>query len=231
MVKSNFKQAVNELMGNKTAGTVEEQVIFDDGENSQVEDEQVEIVDDKKNKKNQKWMSSEIPVDKVEESVAEVPTVAVAMETTVIAKGTSIVGKISTNGHVDMFGSVKGDIEAGGNVKVCGKIIGDVKGQKIDLVACSVKGNLTAASTLNIDSDSIVVGDAAASELNMDGKLRGNVKVDNAASFQKNTLVDGNVTAAVVSMNEGAELRGAIEILRSEKGQDVDKFFPDFDIE
>lgn len=89
---------------------------------------------------------------------------------TVISKDTSIVGEIHSTSDVEISGNLKGNVETSGDIKLCGKIIGDIMGNNIDLIAGEVQGNIIAAATLTIDSDSVVVGDTTANNILMDGK-------------------------------------------------------------
>lgn len=131
---------------------------------------------------------------------------------TVISAGTSMFGDIRAEGTVEVHGKLKGNLEATGNVRVTGKVLGDVKGDCVELVGCAVQGNITAAATLHIDASTIVVGDIVAADLVTDGKVKGSVQVEHSASFQKNAVLAGNVTAALVSMSEGAKIQGTVRI-------------------
>lgn len=131
---------------------------------------------------------------------------------TVIAAGTSIFGDIRAEGDVEIQGKLKGNLEAAGNVRITGKVLGDVKGDSIELVACAVQGNITAASRLCIDQGSIVVGDLIAADLVTDGKVKGSVQVTNSANFMRNAVLAGNVSACLVAMAEGAMIQGTVRI-------------------
>lgn len=160
-----------------------------------------------------------------EEPVAEAPTpgdlfapvpeadpYTVRVTGTVVAAGTSIFGDIRAEGDVEIQGKLKGNLEAAGNVRITGKVLGDVKGDAIELVSCAVQGNITAASRLRIDQGTVVVGDLSASDLVMDGKVKGSVQVTNSASFQSSAVLAGNVSAALVSMSQGAKIQGTVRI-------------------
>jgi cytoskeletal protein CcmA (bactofilin family) len=137
-------------------------------------------------------------------------------EVTTISEGTSIVGELRSSGNVEVLGNMKGNIVTKGNVTVCGKVMGDVKGADIELSSCTVQGNITATGTLTIDSDSVLVGDIKSENLSIDGKLKGNAQIRNMITCQSSALILGNVTAAVASINEGAKLQGAIQIINGQ---------------
>lgn len=140
---------------------------------------------------------------------------------TVISKDTSIVGEIHSTSDVEISGNLKGNVETSGDIKLCGKIIGDIMGNNIDLIAGEVQGNIIAAATLTIDSDSVVVGDTTANNILMDGKQKGNMQIENMADFQSNALLKGNVTTGRLSISEGAKLRGAIQVKIDDTEEDL----------
>ncbi len=136
--------------------------------------------------------------------------------TTTISKGTSIVGELHSDSDIEVLGSMKGNIFTKGNVTVCGKVVGDIKGANIEMSACNVQGNISAAGTLSIDNESVLVGDIVSENLSIDGKLKGNAQIRNMITCQSNALVLGNVTAAVASISEGAKLQGSIQIINGQ---------------
>jgi cytoskeletal protein CcmA (bactofilin family) len=136
--------------------------------------------------------------------------------TTTISKGTSIVGELHSDSDIEVLGNMKGNIITKGNVTVCGKVVGDIKGVNVEMSASNVQGNITAAGTLSIDSDSVLVGDIVSENLSIDGKLKGNAQIRNMINCQSNALVLGNVTAAVASISEGAKLQGSIQIVNGQ---------------
>lgn len=138
-----------------------------------------------------------------------------------ISKDTSIVGEIHSTSDVEISGNLKGNVETSGDIKLCGKIIGDIMGNNIDLIAGEVQGNIIAAATLTIDSDSVVVGDTTANNILMDGKQKGNMQIENMADFQSNALLKGNVTTGRLSISEGAKLRGAIQVKIDDTEEDL----------
>lgn len=143
-------------------------------------------------------------------------TVSADNGVTTISKGTSIVGEIHSDSDVEMLGSMKGNIITKGNVNVSGKVMGDIKGANIDLNSCTVQGNIIAGGMLSIDSESVLVGDIKAENMTIDGRLKGNAQIRNMITCQSSSLILGNVTAAVASINEGAKLQGSMQIVNGQ---------------
>lgn len=148
---------------------------------------------------------------------------------TTIARGTVIIGEINAEGDVELLGSVKGKVVSQGDIKANGKVVGDLAGRDIELVACAVQGNIIASGLVNVDGDSVVVGDVKAENFCLDGKIKGNVTVEKEAKFQAKAILAGNVTTASIAMNQGAKIQGEVNIPLSEKETDM-SFDLDFKI-
>lgn len=131
---------------------------------------------------------------------------------TVISAGTSLFGDVRAEGDVEVLGKLKGNLEATGNVRITGKVLGDVKGAAIQLAGCAVQGNVTAIARVSLDEKAMVVGDILATDLESDGKVKGNIQVSRTATFQSKAVLAGNVTAGMISMSQGTRIQGAVRI-------------------
>jgi len=140
---------------------------------------------------------------------------------TTIAKGTVIIGEINAEGDVELLGSVKGKIASKGDIRANGKVIGDLLGHDIELVSCAVQGNIIASGMVNVDGDSVVIGDVKGENFCLDGKIKGNVTAEKEAKFQPKAILAGNVTTASIAMSQGAKIQGEVNIPLSEKETDM----------
>ncbi|HBG55225.1 MAG TPA: hypothetical protein DDW99_03085 [Ruminococcaceae bacterium] len=133
-------------------------------------------------------------------------------DATIISKGTSISGDIKSDGDVEMRGTVTGSIDAGGKVRVSGRQIGDVQGASITLSACTVRGNLSAAEDVGVDSESVVVGDIKCGNLSFDGKLKGNIHVMGNVSCRSSAIVLGDIASTTLTVESGAKIQGNVQV-------------------
>jgi len=140
---------------------------------------------------------------------------------TTIAKGTVIIGEINADGDVELLGSVKGKIASQGDIRANGKVIGDLIGRDIELVSCAVQGNIIASGLVTVDGDSVVIGDVKGENFCLDGKIKGNVTVEEEAKFQPQAILAGNVTTKSIAMSQGAKIQGEVNIPLSEKETDM----------
>lgn len=166
-------------------------------------------------KKGESTMMSEAAMDNTTD-IFSAASASTDTAVTTVSRNTSIVGEIHSDSNVEILGSMKGNIITKGDVNVFGKVLGDIKGANIDLTACTVQGNIIATGMLNIDSDSVLVGDIKSENLIINGKLKGNAQIRNMITCQSNALILGNVTAAVASINEGAKLQGSMQIVNGQ---------------
>lgn len=132
--------------------------------------------------------------------------------TTVISAGTTITGDIKSDSNIEMMGAMTGSILTSGNVKINGKQVGDVQGAGIDLFSCTVRGSLNAADEVNVDSDSVIVGDIKCGNLTIDGKLKGNIHVMGNVCCQGNSVIIGDIASTTITVSSGAKLKGKVEI-------------------
>ncbi len=86
-------------------------------------------------------------------------------DTTIIARGTEVSGRIEFSGFLDVEGTVRGDIVANegddqAQVRVIngGEIIGDVCAPVV-IVNSEIRGNVYSASRVELAADAIVCGD------------------------------------------------------------------------
>ncbi len=147
-----------------------------------------------------------------EEDTETVKAPFIRPNATVIAAGATFFGDIRAEGDVEVLGKLKGNLEATGNVRITGKVLGDVKGAAVVLSGCAVQGNITSTSTVSLDASAMVVGDVLATDIDCDGKIKGNLQIARAAVFFPGSVLAGNVTAATISMNQGARIQGAMRI-------------------
>ena len=132
--------------------------------------------------------------------------------TTVISQGTVIVGDIKSDSDIEMLGTVTGSISTSGSVKINGKQKGDVQGASVTLSSCTVRGNLSAAEDVTVDSDSVIVGDIKCGNLTFDGKLKGNVHVMGNVNCQGNSIIIGDIASTTITVDSGAKLQGKVQV-------------------
>lgn len=150
-------------------------------------------------------------------------------ETTVIAPGTTLVGDMSTAGGLRIGGSVKGNLKVASMMELNGKVIGDIEASDAVIVGSVIRGNVTVANVLTMDGDTTIVGDVSAKNVDINGKVKGNLTVGERSHFQSNAVLVGNLMSGTVIIDEGAMLKGDISITSADT-ENVTVDEPDFDI-
>jgi cytoskeletal protein CcmA (bactofilin family) len=135
----------------------------------------------------------------------------------VISDGMTVNGDAKVQGDLELRGAMKGNIKADGNVTITGKLLGDLDCTKdVILISAAVQGNISTSGVINLDKESTVVGDIRAKSVTIDGKVKGSLVLEDSACFQKDAVLIGDVTAGSISMSEGAQIIGSLQINTSQ---------------
>lgn len=131
-------------------------------------------------------------------------------ETTVISRNTIIDGNIRSFANINIDGSVKGDVKITKNINVTGKIVGDIECNNSVMSGASMQGNILSKGQVQIDRDSLLLGDIAAQYLDLNGKVKGNIDVGGKAEFKTDAVILGNITASTITVLDGATIQGYV---------------------
>lgn len=131
-------------------------------------------------------------------------------ETTIISRNTIIDGNIRSFANINIDGSVKGDVRITKNINVTGKVVGDIECNNSVMSGASMQGNISSKGQVQLDRDSILLGDIAAQYLDMNGKIKGNIDVGGKAEFKTDAVIMGNITASTITVLDGATIQGYV---------------------
>ena len=146
------------------------------------------------------------------------------------APGTVVVGDINTNSDLRVLGEVKGNLKVATKLELNGKVIGDIEADEAAIANSLIRGNLTVRNLVTLDADTTVVGDVSARNAEINGKVKGNLTVDERGHFKTNATLVGNLISGTVIIDEGAMLKGDIAITNAQY-EDISVEEPEFDIE
>ena len=116
---------------------------------------------------------------------------------------------------IKIDGTVNGDVSCDNDILVCGKIEGDVTAANVSLIAATVKGNIICKNVLSFDKDAQVFGNATGKKIEINGKITGNIIVEESAVVLGNAAINGDIKAGTISVFEGAIIKGNIQIEKS----------------
>ena len=130
--------------------------------------------------------------------------------TTIITRNTVIEGNIKSFENIELNGRVKGTIDTTKNVGVSGFVQGDIQATDVLLEGAQIKGNINSKGALLMDKDTLLVGDVAAQNTRVDGKIKGEINVGGNGEFLSNSVVVGNITVSNFYVQYGARMQGYI---------------------
>ncbi len=133
-----------------------------------------------------------------------------AEETTVISHNTIIDGNIRSFANINIDGTVKGDVRITKNIAVSGKVVGDIECNNAIMTGSQMQGNISSKGQVQMDRDSIQLGDITANYLDLNGKIKGNVEVGGKAEFKTDAVILGNITASTITVLDGATIQGYV---------------------
>ena len=131
-------------------------------------------------------------------------------ETTVISRNTVIDGNIRSFANITIDGSVKGDVKITKNINISGKVVGDIECNNSTMIGASMQGNVLSKGQVQVDRDSLLLGDIAAQYLDLNGKIKGNIDVGGKAEFKTDAIILGNITASTITVLDGATIQGYV---------------------
>ena len=91
-------------------------------------------------------------------------------------------------------------------------IEGEITTDEDVVVAGTVRGKVTAKEAVTIEPGAIVEADVAGSSLAIAGSLTGNVTAVERVDLQSGSRVIGNVKAARVTIADGAQFKGNVDM-------------------
>jgi cytoskeletal protein CcmA (bactofilin family) len=123
-----------------------------------------------------------------------------------------IKGSISSASNINVFGTILGDVTCENDMVVSGRIEGNVNARSFQLLSGSISGDIIAKSIVEIAQGSSVNGNITAERIMADSKITGNLNATSVVRLNANAVIDGNIKSGSLAMQEGAELKGNVDI-------------------
>ena len=98
---------------------------------------------------------------------------------------------------------IKGDIKVSGNIMVYGKVY----------------GNITASGTINTAKGSLIEGCVKSESAFISGEIKGDVNVNKKIVLGPSCELNGNIKAAIITIEEGAKFDGMCSMLHANAAQ------------
>lgn len=144
-------------------------------------------------------------------------------DVTVISKGTTIDGSISSDGSLDIMGNITGDVECLGKLSITGKIIGNSTAAEVYVNSDRLEGGINSEGSVKIGLGTVVIGDIVATSGVIAGAVKGEIDINGPIVIDSTAIIKGNIKAKSVQINNGAVIEGFCSLSYSDV--DVDNVF------
>jgi cytoskeletal protein CcmA (bactofilin family) len=166
---------------------------------------------------------SEKMMEKPQAKLKAASVVADDDEVTVITKGTTINGSISSDGSLDVKGNITGDIECLGKLSITGKIVGNSSASEIYVNTERLEGSITSEGSVKVGLGTVIIGDIIATSGVIAGAIKGEIDINGPIVIDSTAIIKGNIKAKSVQINNGAVIEGFCSL--SYAAVDVDNIF------
>ncbi|HWR12190.1 MAG TPA: polymer-forming cytoskeletal protein [Rectinemataceae bacterium] len=130
----------------------------------------------------------------------------------VITEDMVVKGNISSTANISISGTILGDVSSEGDVVVKGKVEGNVTVRSLSVEGGKISGDITSSGVVTIAENSSVEGNIKAERIEVNGRITGNLDSASKVVLNPHSMIEGNVTALELSMIEGAELKGTMNV-------------------
>lgn len=144
-------------------------------------------------------------------------------DVTVISKGTSINGSISSDGSLDIMGNISGDVECLGKLSITGKVIGNSTAAEVYVNSERLEGCINSEGSVKVGLGTVVVGDIVATSGVIAGAVKGEIDINGPIVIDSTAIIKGNIKAKSVQINNGAVIEGFCSLSYSDV--DLDNVF------
>lgn len=129
-------------------------------------------------------------------------------ETAVITAGMIITGDITSEGSMDLIGTVNGNINILGKLNMTGTIQGNSKAAEVYAEGAKVTGEIISEGSVKIGQSSVIIGNITATSAVIAGAVKGDIDVKGPVVLDTSAIVMGNIKSKSVQINNGAVIEG-----------------------
>ncbi len=133
----------------------------------------------------------------------------------VITQDMVIKGSIQSQANILIEGTVQGDVLSEGDVLLRGKVEGNLSLRSLLVEGGSIDGDIVSSSAVVLEAKSRVRGDIKAEQAEIDGSVTGNLESATKILLKSQALIEGNLKAKELVIQEGAELKGNVNVHKS----------------
>lgn len=129
-------------------------------------------------------------------------------ENAVITAGMVINGDVSSEGAMDVVGTINGNVDILGKLNITGCINGDSKAAEIIAEGAKINGEIVSEGSVKIGASTVVIGNITATSAAIAGAVKGDIDVKGPVILDSSAIVMGNIKSKSVQINNGAVVEG-----------------------
>ncbi|MGF7144725.1 cytoskeletal protein CcmA (bactofilin family) [Anaerotaenia torta] len=193
----------------------------EDEENTMVENDNVDL--ELLAALNEEEQINETETEEKAEVKPRAASAASEDDVTVITKGTTINGSISSDGSLEVCGTIVGDVECLGKLSITGKVKGNSSAAEVYVNTERLEGGIVSEGSVKIGLGTVVIGDIAATSGVIAGAVKGEVDINGPIVIDSTAIIKGNIKGKSIQINNGAIIEGFCSL--SYSSVDVDNIF------
>lgn len=129
-------------------------------------------------------------------------------ENAVITAGMVVNGDVSSEGAMDLLGTINGNIDIQGKLNITGYINGNSRAAEVFAEGAKINGDIVSEGSLKIGASTVVIGNITASSAAIAGAVKGDIDVQGPVMLDSSAIVMGNIMSKSVQINNGAVIEG-----------------------
>ena len=129
-------------------------------------------------------------------------------ENAVITAGMVINGDVSSEGAMDVVGTINGNVDILGKLDITGCINGDSRAAEIIAEGAKINGEIVSEGSVKIGASTVVIGNISATSAAIAGAVKGDIDVKGPVILDSSAIVMGNIKSKSVQINNGAVIEG-----------------------
>lgn len=129
-------------------------------------------------------------------------------EVAIVTAGMKIKGDMSSDGSLNVIGTIEGNIDILGKLNVTGTITGNSKATEIYAENAKITGEVRSEGSVKIGQSSVIIGNIFATSAVIAGAVKGDIDVHGPVILDTSAIVMGNIKSKSVQINNGAVIEG-----------------------
>ncbi len=125
-----------------------------------------------------------------------------------ITAGMVINGDITSQGSLELVGTVHGNINLSGKMSITGVIEGNSQAAEIYAENAKITGEVRSLGSVKVGQETVIIGNIYANSAVIAGAIKGDIDVHGPVVLDTTAIVMGNIKSKSVQINNGAVIEG-----------------------